>query len=159
MSVDNREFKEDVVEVTKGLVQEFAVNEIVFFDELMEDYFENPVPPSETPRDKDDILSFGIQEIVISVTPAIAAAVQVVFKALFDDAVSAFKKEGTAKIRERVKDWLNPEKGKASGLPLTKEQVKELYDEAYNQAVKFGVDPMLSKQIVDTLLVNLTYKT
>lgn len=150
MWTETDEGRQYVKQISKGIIDQVAPEESDLFDDLITDYFQNPVPPDLSDPGKDDPLGFGLGEILIAATPAAAAIVSSVLNYLMTEAVKTGKAEAAEVLKQRIKSLFHPEenKDKAGGNkdhkdipPLTREQLVEVKRIVHQQAAKFGLSP------------------
>ena len=101
----------------KKVIGDVAPDEIDAFDELAQDYYQNPDQSASANRgESDDALGFGLEEALIAFTPAVLAAAGQVFNYLLNQATDALKEEGGQALRRRIAAAFTP-KPKQSGKP------------------------------------------
>lgn len=163
MWTDTPEGRKLIQELSKDIVAETAPEEMDLFDELVMEYFNNPAPPDLSAKPKDDPLGFGLNEVLIAVTPAAAAMVNEVLKHLMTESIGAVKDESSDMVKKKVKKLFNPEKKddqptkKDDGevRPLNKEQLEQVKKLARKQAIKFGIGPDKAEKMANALVGSL----
>lgn len=143
-----------IAELSKDLVTRVAPEELDIFDDLLQDYFENPQPPDRTAKAGDDALGFGLGEVMIAMTPVAAAVATAALNFLLQAVLKAAQDETVAQVRSRLKP-LFERKAKADKLSLTTEQLKQLRDTARASAEQYGLDAKQAAQLTNALLVAL----
>jgi len=148
-----------IQEISKGIVMEVAPEEMDLFDELVMEYFQDPTPPDLTAKPKDDPLGFGLGEVLIAATPAVAAMVDVVLNYLMNEIVKVAQGESAELIKRKIKDLFNPKKEEKIDksdeddvVPLTKEQLEQVKKLARKQAIKFGIGPDKAEKMANALI-------
>lgn len=163
MWTETSEGQKLIQEISKDIVGEVAPEEMDMFDELVEEYFQNPTPPDLSAKPKDDPLGFGLGEVLVAVTPAAAAMVNEVIKYLMNETITAAKDESAEMVKKKVKKLFNPEKKddkpakKEEGevRPLNKEQLEQVKKLARKQATKFGIGPDKAEKMANALVGSL----
>lgn len=163
MWTDSPEGHKLIQELSKDIVVEIAPEEMDLFDELVAEYFQDPTPPDLSARPKDDPLGFGLGEVLIATTPAVAAMVDVVLNYILNEIVKAAQGESTELIKRKIKDLFNPEKkeentskhGQDDVMPLTKEQMEHVKKLARKQAIKFGIGSDKAEKMANALVGSL----
>lgn len=163
MWTETSEGQKLIQEISKDIVGEVAPEEMDMFDELVEEYFQNPTPPDMSVKPKDDPLGFGLGEVLVAVTPAAAAMVNEVIKYLMNETITAAKDESAEMVKKKVKKLFNPEKKddkpakKEEGevRPLNKEQLEQVKKLARKQATKFGIGPDKAEKMANALVGSL----
>lgn len=128
-----------VEELSRGMVAKIAPEEVDLFDELMQEYFENPEPPDPTATASEEKLGFGLGGVLVAVTPAAAAVVGKVLEYLVKEIIKTVNEEAPKIVMERLKVLFFPKEKDGGALPLTTDQLKQIHDLAYEQALVFGV--------------------
>ena len=102
--MDNQSLEncELVTEISKEIVTEIAPEELDIFDQLVRKYYENPQPPNLSVQDKDEMLGFGLGELLVPFTPAITAMVTVALGYIIKAAIDEFGKSGAEFAREKI---------------------------------------------------------
>lgn len=72
MWTETTEGRKFVQEISKSLVIQIAPEELDLFDELVEEYFQDPTPPNVSSSTPDDPLGFGSAETLVAITPAMS---------------------------------------------------------------------------------------
>src|SRR5215211_3720307 len=133
MWIETAEGRKLIEETSKSVVTQVAPEELELFDELLQDYFENPQPSNPPASTHDDPLGFGLGEALVAVTPAAAAMASTVLSYLMTEAIKATQEESAAAIKKKLKALFNPEKEKDSLPPLTGEQLAQVKKLAHKQ--------------------------
>jgi len=149
-------------ELSKGIVVEIAPEEMDLFDELVMEYFQDPTPPDLSAKPKDDPLGFGLGEVLIATTPAVAAMVDGVLNYLINEIVKAAQGESAELIKRKIKDLFNPKKEEKTDksneddvVSLTKEQLEQVKKLARKQAIKFGIGSDKADRMANALIGSL----
>ena len=147
-----------VRELSKGLVEQFAPEELELFDELYSEYQKDPSPPAPA-AGSDDALGSGLGEVIVAVTPAASAMVTTVVSFVLGEVLKAGQNEASEKIREKVKDVFNPNPAPAAKqkpAPLTQDQLEQVRKLAARRAVDFGLPPDEAKKMALALVGSLS---
>ena len=137
------ESKRLVAEVSKEIVAEIAPEELEFVDELIEDYYSNPV----VPVNRDNPLEFG-SELLAAATPVVAMALRTLFNFILNEVWGSAQKEGAVLIAQRMKALLNPTKEKPEpGLGLTQEQLEKAKKLIKKEAMRGGMKPKKAEDL------------
>ncbi len=161
MWVESAEGRKFVEEISKTIVAQIAPEELDMFDELMQEYFQNPKPTDRSAGAGDDPLGFGLGETLVAVAPAAAAMVSAVTTYITTEAVKAAQEETTAVVKQKIKALFNPgkadsdQKSKKEIAPLTKEQLEQVKRLARKQAVQFGIKPEQAEKMANALIGSL----
>ena len=142
MRLKNHDF---LKESARNIVMEFAPEELPLFDELAQEYFNNPTPPKITKGQVDDQLAFGIEEVMEVVTPASIAMVSAVLTYLVPNVLKVIQEEGTASLKEYIRKFFS--KSGSNETTLSPEQLDELRKIAYQQARAFGIQHQKAKKM------------
>jgi hypothetical protein len=166
MWTETTEGRAVIKEISKGVVTQIAPEELDLFDELAQEYFEDPTPPDLSSPARDDALGFGLAETVVAVTPTAMAMVTAVLGYLLTEAIKVTQQEGATAIKAKIKALFNPEEdaNQAEGSttkkdkdfpPLTKEQLEQVNKLARRQAMVFGLDAEQAKLMANALIGSL----
>jgi len=163
MWTQSSEGRKLIEEISKDIVVEVAPEEIDLFDELLMEYFQDPAPPDLSTKPKDAPLGFGLGEVLIAVTPAVAAMVDAVLNYLVSETIKAAQGESAALIKRKVSGLFNPERkdettskpGRDDVVPLTREQLEQVKKLARKQAIKFGIGPDKAEKMATALIGSL----
>ena len=91
--------------LTKKVVTKVAAEELPLFDELVQEYLDDPTPPNFDTITNDDPLGIGLGEFVVAVTPAVMAAIQALFTSQHqqnDDTI-----DNPKETMQAISPWLN----------------------------------------------------
>lgn len=156
MWTETTEGRKFIKDISKHIVAESAPEELELFNELIAEYFADPTPPDLTDSGSDDALAFGIGEVLVAVTPAIAAMVTAVLTYVLTEATEVIKVESAEKIKKRIKNIFSPEKKDKEDSdrpqPLTKDQLEQVKKLARRQAKKFGMEPAQANKMAEALI-------
>ena len=140
---DTPEGKQLVKEISKEIVAGIAPEEMELVDELLEDYYANPV----VPENKDNPLGFG-SELLAASTPVIAMALQTLFNFVLNEVWVSAQKEGAVLIAQKMKALLHPDKEKAEpALGLTQEQLERAKKLIKKEAMRGGMNPKKAEDL------------
>jgi hypothetical protein len=166
MWTNSPEERSFIIEISQSVVGEIAPEEMDLFDELMQEYFNNPSPPDLSKQAKDDALGFGLGEVLLAFAPAVAAALRAVMDHLLGQAMNDVKEEGATAIRNRIKDLLNPEKisetpdqqkkdKKNDSLDFSRGHLAAVRKIARAEAKKFGLTDEDAEKLAGVLIGKL----
>ena len=159
MWTNTAEGRNFITELSKNIVTEVAPEEIPLFDELVQEYFDDPTPPDPSESISDDPLGFGLGETLVAITPAATAMVSAVLSYVLTEAVKAVREESATAIKEKIKAVFTSEKPSgeaAQGMPaLTRQQLEQVKKLARKQAKAFGVETAIANKLADALVGSL----
>jgi hypothetical protein len=144
--------RELIADVSKRIVSQVAPEELDLFDELMEEYFEDPTPPDLSDSDDDEALGFGLGEALVAATPAAAAVVSGVVGYILKEVLKTVQKESASALTKRIGKFFNPQE-KNTGL--TKEQMKQVRQKVVKQAKAFGMEGDQVRRMADAVIGSL----
>ena len=153
MWTETTEGREFIKEISLDVVTQVAPEELDLFDELVQEYFEDPSPPDLSATVSDDPLGFGLAETLVAVTPAATALVSVVLSYLLTEVIKATQEEGAAVLKRKIKKLFNPDSQEAS--PLTQPQLEQIKKLARKQAIQFGLNSKQAEQMAAALIGSL----
>jgi ABC-type Fe3+ transport system substrate-binding protein len=166
MWTDSAEGRSFITQVSQSVVSEIAPEELVLFDDLLQDYFKNPTPPDLSAKASDEPLGFGLEGVLIALTPAAAAALKAVVDYLLGPTAQGVMKEGSAAIVNKVKQLLNPadksapagEQAKVDHEPTpdsNKERLAVVKKIARAEAKKFGLSDSEADRLAFVIVAKL----
>lgn len=151
MWTETKEARQLITEVTKGVVGQAAPEELELFDEMTEQYFQDPTPPKQSDSQGDDALAFGLEQAMVAVTPAVMAMVSAALSHLLKDVIDAAKEESAALIKQKIKALFN----RNTPAPLSEKQLEQIKTRAADEGVKFGLSADQAKNMADALVGQL----
>lgn len=149
-SVDEREL---ITELSKDIVSQVAPEELDLFDELIQEYFDDPTPPDLTTDNSDDPLGFGLGEVMVAATPAIAAAISAGITFLLTVAWQADAGSSVTLIKQKIQQRF--QRKQQADLDLSKEQLTQLKRIVHSTVLRFGTEQTVAGQISDAVIVTL----
>lgn len=152
MWTEATEERQLITDLSKQMVTQVAPEELDLFDELIEEYFDDPSPPDLSESDDDDALGFGLSGVVVAVTPAAAAAASSVLGYILSEVLKSAQEESAAVLANKVRKLFNP-KDKAEAL--TTEQLRQVRRLALSQAKIFGMEAGQARSMADALVGSL----
>ena len=163
MWTETTEGRKFIQEISKSIVVQVAPEELDLFDELVEEYLQDPAPPDVSSSPPDDPLGFGLAETLVAITPAAMATVNIVLNHLMTESVKAAQEESSEVIKKKIKALFNPKKIGGEPVskvetdlpPLSKEQMEHVRKLARKQAIAFGIAPARASKMVDALVGSL----
>lgn len=141
-----------ITDLSKQMVTQVAPEELDLFDELIEEYFDDPSPPDLSESDDDDALGFGLNGVVVAITPAAAAAASSAVGYILSEVLKSAQEEGAAVLAKKVRRLLNP---KDKTEALTTEQLRQVRRLALTQAKVFGMEAGQARSMADALVGSL----
>lgn len=152
MLAETTEGRQLIVDFSKHLITQVAPEELDLFDELIEEYFDDPTPPDLSESDDDDALGFGLNELAVAITPAAAAAASSAVGYILSEVLKSTQEEGAAVLAKKVRKLLNP---KDKTEALTTEQLRQVRRLALTQAKIFGMETSQARRMADALIGSL----
>ncbi len=135
------------------VVTEVAPEEAEFFDELAAKVYAQPATDR---KDKnDEVLTFGLEGLVTSLSPAAIAMVSAVLPFIVKEILLPGLKDAGS---EEVKKWLLAlfRRGKPDEVPaLTGAQLRRVQERARAEAIAFGVDQTTAERMAKALVGTL----
>ncbi len=145
--------EELVSHLSYEIVKEVAPDELDLFDDIKEEFLENPDAFLEKdPEKREKMLGFvggGAGEIFVTVTvlPLIWSAIKYIGTA----GIESLKKEGSKTVAEKIKEKIGGKEGQPS-----KEKMNELRRYICQNASSMGVDKEIAGVIADSFIGKLT---
>jgi hypothetical protein len=157
MSANLPDYHPLVTGLSRQLLAKFAPEEIDMFDEWAEEFYKNPIPPEINGQSSDDPLSFGLNEILLAVTPAILAMATAVVKFICDQAFQSLKDKSSELIRSEVEKLFNKTDPRdktddSSLIKFTSEELRILRHIAIQEAKVYGIQANQAELMADGLL-------
>lgn len=150
------EGKAVIAELTKEVVSQVAPEELEMFDELIQDYFDHPAPPTVTGPATDDPLGFGLGEVIVAATPAAAAMASAAITFVLTVVIKLAEDESIELIKPRLKQLLQPaQKEKTASFTLTREELVRLKLTMHETVRRFGVEEAQANQMSDVFVSSL----
>ena len=87
---------------------EIAPEELGLFDELMAQFLADPNPPDPADAEREEPLGFGLNELLVPVTPAVAAAVTAALTFILTEVIKTIQVEGAQAITDKIKKLFSP---------------------------------------------------
>lgn len=106
MLVNTIENRALIKKISPHVVAKVAPEELPLFDELIEEYFDDPNPPDLSVSVSDEPLGMSWGELLIAVTPAVAAAVNAVLRFISTQVLAPRQANG-AGIVQSMKSLFN----------------------------------------------------
>jgi len=155
-----------ITEISRKVVIDIARGEKRAFNAISEAYFKNPEKVLKGEGGKDGLLNFGIGELAILLTPIILEVVKEVLKDILKDAVKApIQNHGSTlfkKIRIFFGKLFRVSSSQVSQpqhlqllINLSKNQIEQIHQRAYESSLKLGVDTNKATQIANSIISNL----
>jgi len=148
---DTPESKQLVTEVSKEIIAEIAPEELEFVDELLNDYYSNPIV-HET---KDNPLGFG-SELLAASAPVVAMALQTFFNFILGEVWTSTQKEGAVLIAQKMKALINPTQEKPEpGFGLTRDQLAKAKQLIKKEAIRGGMKPQKAEDLAVKIVARI----
>ena len=151
-TTEGREFIKDI---SRQVVVQTAPEELDLFDELSQEYYQNPQPPRRAANARDDELSFGLEDTLIAITPVAMAMASTVMTFLVGQVVKAGKEESANLIQKKIKALFNPQPTPQGPPPLTREQLQQVQELARGVAIQYGVKANQADKMATALVGSL----
>lgn len=142
-----------IAELSKEVITEVAPEELELFDELLQEYLEHPKPPDLSIVGADDPLGFGLENVVVAATPAIAAAISAGITFLLTVVWQADAGSPVALIKQKIQQRV--QRKRDADLGLSKEQLTQLKQIVHSTVLRFGTEQTVAGQISDAVIVTL----
>lgn len=148
--------REVVEALAREVMGQVAPEEIEFFDELAEEFYAPPATGKAPAGDEE--LAFGVEGMLVAVTPAAMAVIGAVLTFLANEIVlEVVKDEGGELLKKRLRSLVG--RGQPEAVPaLTGAQLQRVQERARAEAIAFGVDQTtaerLAKALVGALVVS-----
>lgn len=156
MWIETKEGRDLIREISKDVVSRIAPEEMDLFEELIQQYFENPNPPPPSPQFEDDPLGSGLAEIMVAATPAAAAMASAVLGYILNEVITATKEETAGLIRGKIRALFSSKGQPEDSPPLTQEQLELVKKLARKQASRFGFTANKAEMMANALIGALT---
>ena len=146
--------RELVAALSMDIVAEVAPEELDLFDDLVDEYYEDPSPPDMSASARDSALGFGLGGALAAATPAATAMVSAVLGLVVQVATQAFQDESSDFIRDKVKSLFGGKKVETTTdapIPLTQDQLRRMREAALAEAQKFGMSGDEAERMADAL--------
>jgi hypothetical protein len=156
MSTETHEDRELVAELSKLVVQEIAPEELMFFDEILQDYFSNPNALKET--SSKNPLAFGVDDIFIAMTPAIIASISALAEFVKLEVVRNAQERSASAIKKILKELIARKDKDAQPL-FTIEQFEVIKSIVDDQARLFRLNPKQARLLSESIVGNLALKS
>lgn len=149
MLPNNQTMQMLISDYSRQLVHQAAPEEGDLFDELIEEYFNDPTPPKQKSGAKDTTLGSGFGEVLIAATPAAAAIVSAVLTYLLTEIIKTTQEETASVLRKKIKQLFQQDTGPAA---LTREQLELVKKLARKQGRAFGLEMAEARKMADALV-------
>ena len=145
-----------IANIARDLVAQTAPQELPLFQATSEAYFKNPNKLLKGQSGKDEMLGFGVVEVVSTVmaSPIILDIVSEAVKLIAEEAKDAgFFKRLFGKSRSAEEEAKGPR-------PLTRELMEQIHQVAFEKARQYKLSEAQAAQLADSLVAKLamTYK-
>lgn len=155
MWINTTEGREFILELSQSVVAEVAPEELPLFAELAQEYLDDPSPPDLAAPANNEPLGFGLEEILVAVTPAAMAMTSSALTYVLAEVIKATQAESAAVIKSKIKTLFNAKEKSHDPPPLTPEQLDRVRKLARKQARSFGMNADQAERMVDALIGRL----
>ena len=148
----NKNSKEFASNLSYEIVKEMAPEELDLFDDIKEEFFENPDDfMKKDSGKKDKILGFGggVGEVFVAAT--ILPIIWGILAQISKKGIESLTDEGSKAVIEWIKNKLEGKKGQPS-----KEKLKEIRDYVCQNAYSTGLDKDRARILADSFIGKLT---
>ena len=152
---EHPEIKELIRGISRSTVTEIANEELPLFDELVDEYFNDPSYLEKVESGKEDPLSFGLSEELIGTTPIVTAVISAVVTYLVSNVIKAASEEWNEELMENIKAFFGKKEEKGKFLPLNVEQLKQVKKLARREARGYGMSKEDSDRLARCLVERL----
>jgi hypothetical protein len=140
------------------IIAQTAPEELPLFRAKSVEYFKNPDKSLKGQKSKDNMLGFGAGEAVILVTPYVLTIATQVIKFVAEELSKALATQSTDAIGDIVKRiFQRPGKKQddTTPIPLTREQLTQIYHVAYQTALGLHLPDEKAKFLANATVGNL----
>lgn len=149
MLASNQVTRQLISEYARELVYQVAPEENDLFDELIEEYFQNPTPPEPVSETRDDPLGSGLGELLVAATPAATAIVGAVLTYLLTEVIKTTQEETATALKKKIKALFQNDKDPP---PLSSKQLELVKELARKQGRAFGLETEEARKMADALI-------
>jgi hypothetical protein len=151
-----------VVAVARDLVARTAPQELPLFRATSAAYLDDPERVLRATPPKDEVLGFGLEAVVVFLTPAALEVAKAVVTFLVSQVRGAVAKEASDTVTKRVHDLFHPPRagettpGEPSPTPaLTTDQLQRVHDLAFEKARALDVPEPEAGLLADAMVGSL----
>lgn len=145
------EGRDFIKEMARGTVVAVAPEEMDLFEEMTEEYFADPSPPTPGSAASDDALGFGLDAALVAMTPAAAAMASAVVGFLLNEVLDLTTDRAVEGVLRRV---FNREKTPDTPQ-LNMNQLARVKALAIQQAVAHGLNEAEAERMASTMVGSL----
>ncbi|ATB28265.1 hypothetical protein [Melittangium boletus] len=135
-----------ISELSRDLVRQLAPGELPRFEATSSAYFEDPDKVRREVSPQDEILGFGMGEILTQMTPAILAVVTQVVAFLAGEVKQQLKTESTGFVGEfvkgmfkRFKEGMDKTQARRQGISMTPELLTRVRETTFQNATQLNL--------------------
>ncbi len=140
----NRALLEDI---SRNIVAEVAPEELDLFDDLAEEYYQDPELKRQHTRGGEGPLSFGSVDMLPAATPIIMVVATVVLELMLDVLKEIVASKGADFATNKVRMWFT---GKARA-DLTAKQINEIREISKQAVLQHGYSEEHAQKIADAM--------
>lgn len=141
-----------ITTLSQKLVEQVAPEELDLFDELLDDYFQNPNPPTPGHATPEAPLGSGLSSIMVAVTPA-AAAISTATVRFIEKTLQTGQSADPASVSRELQARLGLQEKKTP--LLNPAQLAELRQVTLTTATQYGMNTVQAEQLTNAILVSL----
>jgi hypothetical protein len=148
-SQDQNQLIEDV---SREVVATTAPEELPLFRATSAAYFQHPDRVLKEQQSKDEMLGFGVVEVVTLLTPYVLAIVTAVIKAIMAEVQKSLETKSTSLTSEVVKRLfkkIHPDE--RTSVQLTAEQLTRVVEAAYTEASRLKLPDDTAHLLADSI--------
>jgi len=155
MAVSNE--NELVDALARDIITQIAPEELLLYQSISEEYFNNPQKLLDEPSKKDEMLGFGVGEAAALLTPIVLGVTAAVVKYIGDEIRKSVQEESSTLIGEWVKKFFKIfRSSEDKEIPaLTSSQLEQVRDVAYRQARQLKLSEQRAELLADAVVGSL----
>lgn len=149
-----------IADVARDIIGQTAPQELPLFRAISVAYFKDPNKLPKQQGGKDEMLGFGVGEVVVFLTPAVLVVVTEVVTFVTTTVKETLVQSGADLISDHVKDLFktsHPEGKNEAGTPspLTLQQISRVHQLAYEKFLKLKLPDAQANRLADAVVATL----
>ena len=148
-----------VGDISYDLISEIAPQERPLFRAVSQTYFKDPKRAVAPKNASDDMLGFGVGEVVVLLTPYLLSTTTEVIKFLTEEVKKAVNEESAGLIGEKVKSlfkkYRHPDETKNKIPPLSAAQLAQVQGIAMKEARRLRLSEKNTKLLANAIVGSL----
>jgi hypothetical protein len=146
-----------ITDIARDVLAELAPQEIPIFPAASRAYFADPPAALKQYRSKDNALGFGVDPLLVSLTPFVLHTLLETFQFLTDIAKKAVEAGLAKEIPEIVKAMFRKfhSSEPPAALVLTKEQTRLIHENILESAKRLRFPPDKARSLADAIIARL----